>query len=233
MEIRKLLGWTSLVLLMGSTGVVNAGPTHKSPKGSSKGAIVTASETTKALAGKVTKALTAKVSKAVSGKAKSDAEPAKFLVYSPEHRAPYANLISLAAYAYDVDASLVHAVISAESGYNPEARSRVGAVGLMQLMPATAARYGVTDINDPEQNIAAGTRYLKDLMAMFNNQMHLVIAAYNAGEGAVMKYGRKIPPYSETTKYVPKVLNFYKVYTNFIPAKQEPALRTAAVMAKS
>jgi soluble lytic murein transglycosylase-like protein len=109
-----------------------------------------------------------------------------------------------------VDAGLIKAVISVESGYNPTARSPKGATGLMQLMPETARRYGVKDIRDPRENIHGGARYLRDLMTMFNNDIHLVLAAYNAGEEAVMKYGRRIPPYAETTAYVPKVLSRYK-----------------------
>jgi soluble lytic murein transglycosylase-like protein len=110
-----------------------------------------------------------------------------------------------------VDAALIHAVISAESAYNPLARSTKGARGLMQLIPETGARYGATNLLDPKQNIDAGTRYLKDLMAMFGNDLKLAIAAYNAGEGAVQRYGA-IPPYAETRSYVPKVLAYYKRY---------------------
>ena len=117
-----------------------------------------------------------------------------------------------AAHETKVDAALIHAVITVESGYNPSARSRAGAVGLMQLMPGTAQRYGVTNRLDPAQNIRGGARYLRDLKAMFGNNLQLVIAAYNAGEEAVMKYGRRIPPYRETVAYVPKVLGHYNKF---------------------
>jgi soluble lytic murein transglycosylase-like protein len=114
-----------------------------------------------------------------------------------------------AARTYELEPALLHAVISVESGYNPKAKSRKGASGLMQLMPDTARRYGVADIFDPAQNVRAGARYLRDLLRMFNNDMKLALAAYNAGENAVIRHGR-IPPYQETVAYVPKVLAFYK-----------------------
>ena len=122
----------------------------------------------------------------------------------------YATIIDTAARAYGVDKNLVHAVITAESAYNPAALSKAGAMGLMQLMPATAARYGVKNIYDPAENIHGGVRYLKDLLVMFNGNVELAVAAYNAGENAVIKYGHKIPPYAETVHYVPKVLGFYR-----------------------
>jgi soluble lytic murein transglycosylase-like protein len=106
--------------------------------------------------------------------------------------------------------SLVHAVISAESGYDRYAVSRSGAMGLMQLMPETARRYGVQNIMDPAENIHGGVRYLADLMQMFKGRMDLAIAAYNAGENAVIRAGHKVPNYAETRHYVPKVLGFYK-----------------------
>ena len=127
-------------------------------------------------------------------------------------RSRYASHILAAAKATKVDAALIHAVISVESGYNPSARSSAGAVGLMQLMPETAKRYGVKDRLDPAQNIHGGARYLRDLKLMFGNNLPLVLAAYNAGEQAVMKYGRRIPPYRETVAYVPKVLSHYRKF---------------------
>ena len=108
--------------------------------------------------------------------------------------------------------ALVHAVITAESAYDPNAVSRAGAVGLMQLMPGTAERYGVRNRKDPTSNVAGGTRYLRDLLKMFDNNLVLAIAAYNAGENAVIKYGHKIPPYEETQTYVRRVLNYYNKY---------------------
>ena len=122
----------------------------------------------------------------------------------------YSPIVDVASRTYGVDKALVHAVISAESGYNPGAISRAGAVGLMQLMPQTAKRYGVKNILDPVDNIHGGVRYLKDLLMMFNGNVELAVAAYNAGENAVIKYGNKIPPYAETVQYVPKVLGFYR-----------------------
>ena len=136
-------------------------------------------------------------------------------------RSRFASQIEAAATANNVDAALIRAVISAESGYNPSAISRAGAVGLMQLMPETARRYNVTDRHDPGQNIYGGTEYLRDLLRMFNYDLHLVIAAYNAGEEAVMKYGNRIPPYRETLAYVPKVMKFYKRYsTGYVSAEE-------------
>jgi soluble lytic murein transglycosylase-like protein len=116
-----------------------------------------------------------------------------------------------AAREYELEPALIHAVISAESGYDPLARSPKGAKGLMQLMPATAERYGVDNPLDPKQNIYGGAAYLRDLLRMFGNDVQLALAAYNAGEGAVMQHG-SIPPYRETIQYVPKVLSYYKRY---------------------
>lgn len=126
--------------------------------------------------------------------------------------AVYAPHIELAAGEAGIDAALVHAVITAESGYNPAAVSKAGAQGLMQLMPGTAKRYAVKDAFDPGQNIRGGTRYLRDLLAMFDNNIELAVAAYNAGENAVIRHGRKIPPYRETQAYVPKVMRLYDKY---------------------
>lgn len=119
--------------------------------------------------------------------------------------------ILAASREHGVEVALIHAVISAESGYNPLARSPKGARGLMQLIPETGARYGASNLLDPRQNIFAGTKYLRDLIDMFGNDLKLAIAAYNAGEGAVIKYGN-IPPYAETRSYVPKVMAYYKRY---------------------
>jgi hypothetical protein len=124
----------------------------------------------------------------------------------------YSAIIRTASKAYGVDASLIHAVISAESAYNPYAMSRTGAMGLMQLMPETARRYGVQNMMDPVENIHGGVRYLHDLLTMFKGRMDLAIAAYNAGENAVIRHGHRVPPYNETRHYVPKVLGFYKSF---------------------
>lgn len=122
----------------------------------------------------------------------------------------FAELIALISRQHALDKDLVHAVVRAESAYNPNAVSRAGAVGLMQLMPATAAHYGVTNRRDPTQNLMGGTRYLAYLLKLFDNDLTLALAAYNAGEGAVQRYGNKIPPYRETQNYVRKVLAFYR-----------------------
>ena len=122
----------------------------------------------------------------------------------------YSHIVQAAAKAYGVDASLVHAVISAESNYDQYAISRTGAMGIMQLMPDTARRYGVQNIMDPTENIHGGVRYLADLLQMFKGRLDLVIAAYNAGENAVIRAGMRIPAYNETRHYVPKVLAYYR-----------------------
>lgn len=125
-------------------------------------------------------------------------------------RKPPASLgpqIEAIAKTYRLEPALLAALISVESRYNPRARSPKGAKGLTQLMPATAQRYGVHDPYDVKQNLHGGARYLRDLLAMFDNDMHLALAAFNAGEGAVLKYGRTIPPFAETQHYVPQVLS--------------------------
>jgi soluble lytic murein transglycosylase-like protein len=117
---------------------------------------------------------------------------------------PFASLISAAAASHGVDVRLVHAVIEAESNYEPRARSRKGAKGLMQLMPATARQYAVRDPYDPQANIEAGVRHLKDLLTRFD--LRLALAAYNAGEGTVRQHGG-LPPYAETRSYVARILS--------------------------
>jgi soluble lytic murein transglycosylase-like protein len=122
----------------------------------------------------------------------------------------YDGVILGAAKAATIHAALLRAVIVVESGFNPRAVSKKGAIGLMQLLPATARRYGVKNIYDPEQNVRAGARYLSDLLARFDSNVELALAAYNAGEEAVERYGRHIPPYRETLNYVPNVLRVYQ-----------------------
>ena len=138
--------------------------------------------------------------------------PARVFMPSQADMQKYANIIQTASKAYGVEPSLVHAVISAESQYNPNAVSRTGAMGLMQLMPDTARRYGVQNMMDPTENIHGGVRYLRDLLDLFKGRLDLAIAAYNAGENAVIRSGRRIPPYEETRHYVPKVLAFYRTF---------------------
>lgn len=128
--------------------------------------------------------------------------------------------INSASQAYGVDLDLIKAVVVTESAFNPGAVSDKGAVGLMQLMPATARRYGVkaepgltvvSKLKDPDLNIHTGTRHLADLLRTFGGQTELALAAYNAGEGAVARAGNRIPNYKETQDYVQKVMAVYRV----------------------
>ena len=128
-----------------------------------------------------------------------------------KNRKRYSSLVSKSARHYRVDRSLLDALITAESAYDPKAVSKAGAVGLMQLMPGTAKRYGISDRYNPEANVDAGTRYLKDLLLQFNNT-ELALAAYNAGENNVIRYGHKIPPFKETRRYVKKVMYYWDQY---------------------
>ena len=119
------------------------------------------------------------------------------------------NLIRHYGSQHGVDPYLIFCLMSQESKFTTNATSYKGAMGLMQLMPDTAARYGVTNPYDVAQSISGGTRYLKDLLKMFNGRVDLALAGYNAGEGAVMKFGNTIPPYSETRNYVKLILQRY------------------------
>jgi len=121
----------------------------------------------------------------------------------------YAPLIEEAARASSIEPALVRAVLVVESGGDPKALSPRGARGLMQLMPETAKRYGVSNVFDPQQNISAGSRYLRDLSDRYRNDLQLVLAAYNAGPTAVDQHGGSIPPLKETLDYVPRVLGIY------------------------
>jgi soluble lytic murein transglycosylase-like protein len=120
-------------------------------------------------------------------------------------------LVQSNASAWQVDPALVKAVIANESGFDANATSKVGAQGLMQLMPGTASSLGVRDPYDPQQNVAGGTRYLRGLLDRFGGDARLAVAAYNAGPGAVEKYG-DVPPYAETQSYVQNVLASYDKY---------------------
>jgi soluble lytic murein transglycosylase-like protein len=133
----------------------------------------------------------------------------KVNAFAGANKKRFTDLIEQAANRHQVDAKLVHAVIQTESAYNSTAQSPKGAVGLMQLMPDTARRFGVTDRNDPDQNVDGGTRYLKYLINLFNPNIDLAVAAYNAGENAVIRYNNSIPPYPETQNYVKQVLALY------------------------
>ena len=123
---------------------------------------------------------------------------------------PYAELVSAAATANELPAALLHAVIQAESHYDTGATSAKGAAGLMQLMPDTAREMGVANVYDPKANIQGGAKYLKRLMTLFDNDIALAVAAYNAGPDAVLSRGRVIPPFAETQRYVPNVLRQYR-----------------------
>jgi soluble lytic murein transglycosylase-like protein len=118
--------------------------------------------------------------------------------------------VAHAAEQTGVPAGLLHAVVQAESNYDPLAVSPKGAVGLMQLMPDTARQYGVADARDPAANLLGGARYLRDLLEQFNDDLSIALAAYNAGPAAVLRNGGAIPPYRETRQYVPKVLKLYR-----------------------
>ena len=124
---------------------------------------------------------------------------------------PYADLVAAAALANDVPQALLHALIKAESGYNPKARSPKGAAGLMQLMPDTAKEMGVKDVLDPKSNVQGGARYLKRMLTLFDNDITLAVAAYNAGPEAVLSRGKVVPPFAETRRYVPNVLRDYRL----------------------
>ena len=137
-------------------------------------------------------------------------------IYYSEHVQDYQAMIEKISPKYGVDPELVKAVIQVESNYDQRAVSRKGAKGLMQLMPETAARYGVRSIFDPSQNIEGGVRYLKDLTALFNSDLRLTLAAYNAGENCVQKIN-DVPDYVETQNYVRKVLALYNGEMSYTP----------------
>jgi soluble lytic murein transglycosylase-like protein len=123
----------------------------------------------------------------------------------------YDSIIEQAAATTALEPNLLRAVIVVESGFNSHAVSKRGAVGLMQLMPATASRFGVSNRYDAKQNVHAGARYLKFLIDRFGHDISLALAAYNAGEDAVERNGGQIPPFTETMAYVPRVLKIYKM----------------------
>ena len=125
-------------------------------------------------------------------------------------RMRYQPLIEAAAHRHGLVPELLHAVIRAESAYRADAISHAGACGLMQLMPGTAERFRVTEIWDPAQNIEGGAAYLRFLLDLFDDDLRLALAGYNAGENAVKRYGHRIPPYAETEHYVRKVLQFLR-----------------------
>ena len=126
-----------------------------------------------------------------------------------QRKRAWAPLIERVAREQRLHPELLHAVVRVESAYDPKAVSAKGAVGLMQLMPATAKRFWVSDREDPRQNLNAGARYLRELLGRFDNDLTLALAAYNAGENAVIRYGNRVPPFPETRDYVRKVQDLY------------------------
>jgi soluble lytic murein transglycosylase-like protein len=122
----------------------------------------------------------------------------------------YSAIVKVASRANGVEGELVHAIIWAESSYNPNAVSPAGAAGLMQLMPETARSYGVRNVFDPAENIHAGVKIMRQLLAKFDGDPELALAAYNAGPYAVIRAGNRIPPHPETEAYVPKVMDYYR-----------------------
>ena len=144
----------------------------------------------------------------------------------------YDDLIGELAHRYQVEPALVKAVIRAESDFDPQAVSRKGARGLMQLLPKTARRHGVSNIQDPRENIRGGVRFLRALLDRFGNDTKLAVAAYNAGGGAVQRFGG-LPPYRETRRYVATVLRYRDRYLaedrNVEPKEREVALAAALV----
>jgi len=136
----------------------------------------------------------------------------------PVVQPPYRELVEAAAARYKVDADLITSVIAVESNFDPKAVSRKNAHGLMQLLPETAARLGVQNIDDPKENIEGGTRYLSELLQLYNNDLVLTLAAYNAGPERVQQYGR-VPPFAETISYVRRVKRGYEKSKSKAPAK--------------
>ena len=144
--------------------------------------------------------------------------PLPAAVTPPAAQPLYRDLVEAAAKRYNVDADLITSVIAVESNFDPKAVSRKNARGLMQLLPETAAQLGVKNIDDPAENIDAGTRYLRDLLQKYNNDVALALAAYNAGPDKVQLYGR-VPPYAETISYVKRVKRGYEKSKSQAPAK--------------
>ncbi len=136
-------------------------------------------------------------------------------------KTPFERVIRAAAERYNIDADLIHCVIAVESNFNPKAVSSKKASGLMQLLPQTAAQYGVKNIFDPEQNVNAGTHYLKELLAKYHD-LTLALAAYNAGPERVDQYGRRVPPYLETMKYVQRIAKSYAKIKSQTTAQKQP-----------
>lgn len=141
-----------------------------------------------------------------------EAKPRVAMENFQKNRRKHTPAINQIADYYGLPAPLVQAVVAAESAYDANAVSRTGAVGLMQLMPETARRYGVNNPLNPIANLTAGTHYLSDLLHEFHNNLLLALAAYNAGEKTVKQYGNKVPPFDETRRYISKVMDYYRQF---------------------
>ncbi|MBY4897886.1 lytic transglycosylase domain-containing protein [Cupriavidus sp. AU9028] len=149
----------------------------------------------------------------------------------PALASAYDELIEEVAARHRVAPHLVRAVIKVESNFQPQARSPKGAMGLMQVMPTTGKRFGAADLRDPRENVNAGTRYLRWLLDRFDDDLALTLAAYNAGEGAVERHGRRIPPYAETQGYVTKVLGHLGMASSGRAAEPATVTNAAGAMA--
>ena len=150
----------------------------------------------------------------------------------PGRNPELSSLIQKAADRHQVDPDLIHAIVHVESGYNSRAVSPKGAMGLMQLIPATARRFGVEDPFDPRQNIEGGTSYLKYLLGLFDDNLALSLAAYNAGENSVLREGG-IPPFPETREYVRKVRSIYQPVRALEPRESQASAGRSGVRTRS
>ncbi len=147
-------------------------------------------------------------------------------------KTPFSEIIRQVSSRYGVDADLIHCLIAVESNFNPKAVSRKNARGLMQIMPKTATHLGVKNIFDPRENVDAGTRYLRDMLAKYNNDLTLALAAYNAGPDKVDRYGRRVPPYTETRLYVQKISrNYAKIKSAAAQTKTEDSATNGGLSA--
>ena len=153
-------------------------------------------------------------------------EPEEIFEPIPEpvltEKTPFERVIRNAAQRYNLDADLLHCVIAVESNFDPKAVSSKNARGLMQLLPQTAALFGVKNIFDPEENVNAGSHYLHDLLTKYNNNLTLALAAYNAGPERVDQYGHRVPPYLETMKYVQRITRSYAKLKSASTTQQKP-----------
>ena len=154
-------------------------------------------------------------------------EPEEIFEPIPEpvltEKTPFEKVIRDAAQRYNLDADLIHCIIAVESNFDPKAVSPKNARGLMQLLPQTAALFGVKNIFDPEENVNAGSHYLRDLLTKYNNNLTLALAAYNAGPERVDQYGHRVPPYLETMKYVQRIAKSYAKLKSTNTTQQKPS----------